>query len=894
MAGTTDRSAPAVRTLPAAVNPIARSGVAGRFNMPGSGTRSPIIPNANIDASGQLNPGAMNDRARDPVKNQVMLASRDAVIPILYGGPEQLAGLLYIAKVYGGSLYLAVIYGEGEFEAIGTNATDDMAGILVNDQTAPAAIAVTKHLGTASQAADSVLTSILSGTGFAETLANTAYAVYNVTAGAVAGWPRITASVKGRKVYDPRSNLLPYSNLLSSWTDVGTCGVSQNATGPYGATNYAWTLTDDSAAAHEGRTVAFTITSSTAVYAWAVKVKKTTGGTSKTARIDVGLSGGTGVNSSLLVNTDDGNYTGGTGIVRTDLGTFWLFEGTITDNASGNNALGVALYPAVAPNGSFTQAVATTGSAVFCEAQVRKTTVGTASGATTNASGYAVGATSLTLASAGTGTVLAGDRVRFGSSPYRYTVTAGDTDVSNGGTLTLASPGLLEAIPAVATAITVEPSSQGYLETPAGTGIDRVVAWSANPALCLGDLLASTTYGEGRSVDAASLASAAEYCDQMCGASGKPNEKRSLVTILLDTRQKAQEWRDVLRAYVPCWVNIVGDVAYLKVDRAGSTDHTFTSANIDSSDPPVLQRSGIQDTPTIVSIGYTDTTVVPWRLTTAEADTGATDIRRTRIDMPGIRSYSQARRAAIQRLNHYTLEDLSGETSVFEDGLKVLPGDLASFTDDIGLSAKVGRVIGVVDRGHGRWRLRWREYDPAAYSDVVETTPTTPDVSPPNPNSVPAVSGVTATADRRQESGVWVSRILVKWTPETAWPYVNAYIVQLFDPKVSATYTWSGNQVIVSSTAHGLALNDVVHLDFTSGGATADGGYSVTAVDSANQYRVAYAGSGTGGNVDVRKIREHEIVPKTVSQWLSQPVLLGVEYGVSVRISSTSGQVGAY
>jgi hypothetical protein len=862
--------------------------------MPGSGTRSPIIPNANVDGTGQLNPGAMNDRARDPVKNQVMLASRDAPIPILYGGPEYLAGLLYIAKVYGGSIYIALIYGEGEFESIGTNATDDMAGILVNDGTAPAGCYVQKHLGTAAQTADSWLTAVLTAAGFAETLANTAYAVYQVTGNAVSGWPRITASVKGRKVHDPRSNLLAYSNLFSSWTDVGTCTVSQNADGPYGATSYAWTLADDAAGAHEGRTVAFTITSSSSAYAWAVKVKKTTGGTAKTARIDVNIGGpGTNVASSLLLNSDDGNYTGGTGIAVTDLTTFWLVEGTITDNATGNNALGVTLYPAVAPAGSFTQDVATTGSAVFCEAQVRKSTVGTASGATTNAAGYAVGATSITMASAGTGTVLVGDRVRFGTSPYRYTVTAGDADVSNGGSLTLASPGLLEAIAAAATAITVETLNSGYLETST-SGIDRVRSWSDNPALCLGDLLESTTYGEGRSVDAASLALAAEYCDQWFGASGKPNEKRSRVTILLDERQKAREWRDVLRAYVPCWVNIVGDVAYLKLDRAGSTDHTFTSANIDSSDPPVLQRSGIQDTPTIVSIGYTDTTVVPWRLTTAEADTGATDIRRTRVDMPGIRSYSQARRAAIQRLNHYTLEDLSGEISVFDEGLKVLPGDIISMTDDIGLSSKLARVIGVVDRGHGRWRIRWREYDAAAYSSVVETTPTTPDVTPPNPNSVPAVSGITLTADRRQESGVWVSRILVKWTPETTWPYVNGYIVQLFDPLVAATYTWTGGEIIVTQASHGLALNDVVHLDFTSGGASIDGGYSVTAVDSPSVYRVSYSGSGTAGNVDVRKIREHVICPANVSQWISQPVLLGVQYGVSVRIWSTSGVVGAY
>lgn len=80
---------------------------------------------------------------------------------------------------------------------------------------------------------------------------------------------------------------------------------------------------------------------------------------------------------------------------------------------------------------------------------------GTASGATTDATGYATSSTTITLASAGTGTILAGDRVTFGSDTVKYTVTSGDADVSNGGSITIESPGLLTAIPASATNITV-------------------------------------------------------------------------------------------------------------------------------------------------------------------------------------------------------------------------------------------------------------------------------------------------------------------------------------------------------------------------------------------------------------------------------------------------------
>lgn len=87
--------------------------------------------------------------------------------------------------------------------------------------------------------------------------------------------------------------------------------------------------------------------------------------------------------------------------------------------------------------------------------QVVVATAGTGASATTNAAGYAVGATVITLASAGTGTILAGDIITFAGDTNKYVVASGDTDVSNGGTITLAAPGLKQAIAAAATNITV-------------------------------------------------------------------------------------------------------------------------------------------------------------------------------------------------------------------------------------------------------------------------------------------------------------------------------------------------------------------------------------------------------------------------------------------------------
>lgn len=79
---------------------------------------------------------------------------------------------------------------------------------------------------------------------------------------------------------------------------------------------------------------------------------------------------------------------------------------------------------------------------------------GTAAASTTNAAGCAIGATTINLAATGTGTFVAGDVVSFAGDTNKYVLVSGDADVSNGGALVLAEPGLRVAIPAAATAIT--------------------------------------------------------------------------------------------------------------------------------------------------------------------------------------------------------------------------------------------------------------------------------------------------------------------------------------------------------------------------------------------------------------------------------------------------------
>ena len=90
---------------------------------------------------------------------------------------------------------------------------------------------------------------------------------------------------------------------------------------------------------------------------------------------------------------------------------------------------------------------------------IKTHTKGTGASSTTDNAGYAVGAVTITLASAGTGTLLAGAVITFAGDANQYVVLTGDADVSGGGTVVLQAPGLRQAIAASTTAITVVATS---------------------------------------------------------------------------------------------------------------------------------------------------------------------------------------------------------------------------------------------------------------------------------------------------------------------------------------------------------------------------------------------------------------------------------------------------
>lgn len=317
-----------------------------------------------------------------------------------------------------------------------------------------------------------------------------------------------------------------------------------------------------------------------------------------------------------------------------------------------------------------------------------------------------------------------------------------------------------------------------------------LTVWSDNPSLCLADFIQSTVYGLGVTVDYSTVITAANANDELVGG-----VKRRLLGLCIDSVTSTRQWIETLRTYAGCWV-IQGDTGLKLIpDRPASVVASFTTSNI-LEDQFSMVKLGVKDIPTVIEIGYTDTSTIPWAEKFAIAkmpgvDAGTTPRRESRISLPGIKRYSQANREAIERLNHFNLEDLEASWVSFDEALNIDLGDVIYVTHPLGLALKQMRVTNWGSVAPGRWRINGREYDPAAYSDVVQAEPTYEDTPLPSPTTPPDITGLSVVEEVYQlDNGIWSSRIKMIWDAAD-YAYLNQYIVEVS----------TGGNVIVAAPA---------------------------------------------------------------------------------------------
>ena len=317
------------------------------------------------------------------------------------------------------------------------------------------------------------------------------------------------------------------------------------------------------------------------------------------------------------------------------------------------------------------------------------------------------------------------------------------------------------------------------------------VAWTDNPAWCLADFLGSTLYGMGATVDLTSAASVAGDCDVLAGGT----EKMRTLNLALESVQPVTAWVETLRTYAGCWV-VPGTSGWKLVsDKAGSSAASYSHTAGTIGGISNIKKRGVQSMPTVMTVTYSDTSVLPYRdasvtVYAAGVLAGTTPRRESSVSLPGVNRYSQAYREATERLNKLLLNDLSMTLGVFDDALKVEVGDIVDVTHPLGFSAKLMRVMGITG-DYGRFTLSLVEYDPAVFAATVMSSPTWADTSLPNPSAPPAVTGLTMAEEVYQlQDGTSSSRWRVTWSAAT-YPFLDHYRCEL----------WIGATLIQASRA---------------------------------------------------------------------------------------------
>lgn len=308
--------------------------------------------------------------------------------------------------------------------------------------------------------------------------------------------------------------------------------------------------------------------------------------------------------------------------------------------------------------------------------------------------------------------------------------------------------------------------------------------YSKNPALITADFLSSKVFGANRDLGILSISSTANFCSAHIAGTTIPRWEMGLV---LDRPAKIADWADTLRAYGNFFIYSYGSTLEFKPDQEEDTSNLSVFDENDIIDGTMrMRKSGVLKAPSVVRVNYTYTSATRWKDDYALAkavgvDNGTEPWIESVIRMPGIQTYNQAYRQAVQRLNRLRLTDLELSFDTFDSGIFQYRGNLIKVTHPYGLTEKVMRVTAIENIRPGRWRVDCVEYQPNIYSNQIELEPVYPDTQLPGPWDIPSVSEVTLTEEIYQlANGEWASRIRIKWTPVRNYYYPFLYDIKVF------------------------------------------------------------------------------------------------------------------
>lgn len=326
-------------------------------------------------------------------------------------------------------------------------------------------------------------------------------------------------------------------------------------------------------------------------------------------------------------------------------------------------------------------------------------------------------------------------------------------------------------------------------------------------------------------VDDPGLIECADADDEIIPVS---NNKRRTLGLTIEQVADTLKYEAAFMLYTSCFVSR-GDYGrtILKLDQAESTSSLPAYSDVDGNiveGTVKISKKGIGDAPTVVTVQYTETLsqdgteLHEWRDGYASAkrdgvDAGTVVRRESKLSLPGIQTYEQAYRAAVEYLNYYYLGDLVVEFETFDEGINLIEGDLIDFKHDtLGLvDYKPMRVIGIdMTDDHG-FIVKCEEYDPGMYSDAVETTPFYADTNLPLPSDIPPVSNLQIVEEIYQlQSGIWASRFRISWD-HIPYYYRHYYEVEVSEVVASSDAVWKieshAEEVVTSAIKEGVTYS---------------------------------------------------------------------------------------
>lgn len=261
-----------------------------------------IFPFTGLGLYGALRPDVPSIDAAAARIEGALLTRNGAVvsIPVLYGALRSGGARVFEAVTGANNEYLHQVYvwGDSEIEAIDALYIDD---IVSTDAKYSGLVRVTHYTGTDAQTADADLvaevaawTSAHRGRGIAYTYLRLKY-----DANVWRGRPKVQADLRGRKVYDPRENLLSYSEQFNNAAWFKANGASVSAVNAALAPDGTMTAETVTSSAVGGIVYQDPTTDTTgAEYTFSLHVKNVSAVTSS---LQAAASGGTTVGSVTIV-----------------------------------------------------------------------------------------------------------------------------------------------------------------------------------------------------------------------------------------------------------------------------------------------------------------------------------------------------------------------------------------------------------------------------------------------------------------------------------------------------------------------------------------------------------------------------------------------------------------